>query len=166
MDIDIKGKIGDGKKLLHDGKKILVERMHETKHILSEEEINKFSLSKVLNRAVEDLGENRFNSLFLQTTDEEGLSVVNTKLVFTLYEDGIKKRNRRYICSIHAGHSEAINAFEESLKISKIEKDRIRRIGLCGFWHYIIECKNSLKDAFYKDAMLYNRYLLIKDLNS
>lgn len=117
-------KIVDGAKYL--GKITHITKEEKKKNSLSDEEIEKICnkpLSKVLNNVVEVL-------------DTDTLSLLGLATKEVLERLCGKDRKRKYTCSVYAGSDEVVNRFERYLGPQK--EENIRRIGICGFWHYFM----------------------------
>jgi len=149
-------------KIVDKGLKITHLKKNEIKRkILSDEEISNICLvsrfTGVLTNVVEDLNV-YFNDLFL-TIKENGEYVPDVDLFDRLYG---KDRRRQYVCSIYAGKSSVLTAFESLLRadqilVKKIPEDKIRRVGLYSFWHYFIECDRTSLSILKEGIMMFSR---------
>lgn len=132
---------------------------NEHKNLLSkketEEAYEKSPFYRILENVVEILEEAVFNNILLR--QDEGL-------INALYG---KERRRDYACSIYAGKTSVIRVFESYLSgeqtgMEKIPEENIKRIGLCGFQHYFVECKKQKQLSSLREGiMMFSREKVI-----
>jgi len=139
---------------IKNGVKETIEKLkHKKIEILSDEEINDICISS------------RFAGMFI--------NVVEIIYADVMLQTGLLKgdeldrlcgnpRKRQYVCSIYAGNSSVVKVLEsylrgEQIGIKKIPEDKIRRIGLYGFWHYFVECKHELLCTLREGAMMFSK---------